>query len=285
MHASRQSFLTENRWAYAAIIIGFLVGFLSAYLCIIWHLVIFGFNIMYIVSPLLAGVVETVIARRKYGRTTGAISALLTFIFINVYGWLLPGTLVDPTKEPATLSFITIIALGLMFEAAFPTLVHYILLVVVVGTIKRIVEFLVFFPSRIGVKRPKQVEEEIIAGPSPDEVFLDGLTVPLSSVPPIDRAKIKKHLGLVTGSAVAEQKQAKGRLSKLAKMIQPMQLDDVNLGKARKAALSQMLEDAESRGATRVIDVLFDYVSMSGFGGSAIIVTAAGTAVIYEAEG
>ena len=46
---------------------------------------------MYIVSPLLAGVVESYIAIKKYGKSTGAISALLTFLLINLYGWVLPG--------------------------------------------------------------------------------------------------------------------------------------------------------------------------------------------------
>ena len=97
--ASVKKSLIEKRWALVAIFLGILVGFVSAYLCIIWHLVIFGFNIMYIVSPLMAGVVETVIARRKYGKSTGAISALLTFLLINIYGWFFPGYIFP--KEPA----------------------------------------------------------------------------------------------------------------------------------------------------------------------------------------
>lgn len=280
MRASRKKFLQEKRWAFAAVIIGFLAGFVSAFLCVAFHLVIFGFNIMYILSPLLAGIVETIIARRKYGKTTGAISALLVFILINIYGWLLPGWIYP--KEPATLSLITLIAIALMLQAAFPTLMNYILLVVGVGTLRRIIGFLVFFPARIGGKPSEAVEKEIITGPAPDEVFLDELATPLSSVPQVEGGKLRKYVGLVTGSAVAEQKESKGRLSKLAKMIQPMQLEDVNLGDARMAALSRMLEDAESRGANRVIEVLFDYLSIGGLQGSAIIVTATGTAVIYE---
>ncbi|MGZ7096483.1 MAG: YbjQ family protein, partial [Methanobacterium sp.] len=133
-------YLYERRWAIAAISIGIFLGLVSALICIIWHLVIFGFNIMYIVSPLLAGVVETYIARKKYGRSTGAISALLTFLLINIYGWFLPGTLVDPTKEPASLSLITIIAILLTLQAAFPTLMNYILFVVGVGIFRKFIE-------------------------------------------------------------------------------------------------------------------------------------------------
>jgi uncharacterized protein YbjQ (UPF0145 family) len=280
--ASVKKSLIEKRWAIVAIVLGVLVGFLSAYLCIIWHLVIFGFNIMYIVSPLMAGFVETVIARRKYGKSTGAISALLTFLLINIYGWFLPGYFVDPTKEPASLSLITLIAIALTIQAAFPILVNYILFVVVVGTLNRVIGFMVNLPSKIQRNPPEAEGKEEITGPSADENLLDELSMPLVSVPHVEGGEIKKYVGLVTGEAVAEEKESKGRLSKLLKIIQPTQMDDINLGEARKVALSRMLENAKSIGANTVIEVLIDYVSMGGLQGSALIVTATGTAVIYE---
>jgi uncharacterized protein YbjQ (UPF0145 family) len=282
LFASLKKSLIEKRWAIMAIVLGFLVGFLSAYLCIIWHLVIFGFNIMYIVSPLMAGVVETVIARRKYGKSTGAISALLTFLLINIYGWFLPGYFVDPSKEPATLSLFTLIAIALTIQAAFPILVNYILFVVVVGTLRRIIGFMVNVPSKIQRKSPKAEEQQEITGPSADETFLDELTIPLLSVPQVEGGEIKKYVGLVTGEAVAEEKESKGWRSRLSNINQPTQMADMNLGEARKVALSRMLEDAKSIGANSVIEILIDYVSVGGLQGNALIVTATGTAVIYE---
>lgn len=281
MIAYERNILFEKRWGFAAVIIGFLVGFFSAYFCIIYHLVIFGFNIMYIVSPILAGVVETIIARRKYGRTTGAISALLTFIFINIYGWILPGTFVDPTKEPVTLSFLTIICIALMLQAAFPILINYILLVIVLGTLKKIIGFFLFLPARIQSKPSDMLQKEMVRETAPDEKFLDELTTPLLSIPSLEKGKIKSYKGLVTGSAIAEEKESTGRLSKF---IQPIQLEDMNLDKARKDAITHMLANAESIGANNVIDVLIDYVTVGGLQGSAIIVTATGTAVIKESN-
>lgn len=273
--------LTDKRWAFVAIFMGILVGFISAYLCIIWHLVIFGFNIMYIISPLMAGVVETVIARRKYGKSTGAISALFTFLLINIYGWFLPGTFVDPTKEPASLSFITVIAIILTIQAAFPIFTNYVLFVVGLGFIRKIIEALVFLPSRIRTKPPGAVAEEI-SGPSADEIFLDELTIPLLTVDNVGRGKIKKNIGLVLGEAIAEEKESKGILLKLTNIIKPVQLEDIKLGEARKLAISRMLQNAESIGANTVAEVIIDYVSVGGFQGNALIVTATGTAVISE---
>ena len=274
--------LYEKRWALAAIFLGIIVGFVSAYLCIIWHLVIFGFNIMYIVSPLAAGFVETVIARRKYGKSTGAISALSTFLLINIYGWFLPGTLVQPNKEPATLSLITIIAIILTIQAAFPILMNYILTVTVVGIARNIIGFLVFLPSRIR-RRPRKTDVvEQISGPTDDEIFLDGLDVPLLSVPQVAEGKIKTNVGLVTGEAVAEENEVTGRLEKLTNIIEPKGLDDFNFADARKTAIARMFENAKTIGADGVIDVLIDYVTMGGIAGGALLVTATGTAVIYE---
>lgn len=291
---SIKKFFVEKRWALIAILTGVFFGFGSAVFCIAGNLVIFGFNIMYILSPLLAGFAETFIARRRYGKSTGAISALLTFILINGYGWFSPGFIFP--KEPATLSLITIIAIILTLQAAFPTLINYILLVTSIGIFRKFIEFMVFLPSRL-MRRPPKVEEEEEKNEPPVfdnlqnevlcskhdafESFLNELTEPILSVPQ-EELKIKKYVGIVTGEAVAKEEESEGRLSMLTNIIEPTQLEDLNLGEARKEAVSKMLDNAKSLGANNVIEVLIDYVSMGGLQGSALIVTATGTAVIDQ---
>lgn len=275
MSSFNENHLIAKRWAIIAVLLGILVGFFSAILCIIWHLVIFGFNIMYIVSPLLAGLVETFVARKKYGRSTGAISALLTFILINIYGWFLPGYFLDPTKEPATLSFITIIAIVLTLQAAFPILINYILLVVVVGIFVKLVSL----PSKIMGKTEEMTgNRELVKS---DFISVDNLAVPMVSQSDTDGRNIKSHIGLVTGEAVAQEKLVEGRFSKLTKLIRPVELDDIYLSDARELAVSRMMDEAKSLGANGVSDVSIDFVSIGGFQGSATIVTATGTAIIY----
>ncbi len=233
---------------------------------------------MYIVSPLAAGFVETIIARRKYGKSTGAISAILTFIIINIYGWIILGII---TNNPAELSLITIIAIILTIQAAFPIFMNYILFVVGLGIIKKLVGFLVFLPSKI---RRTTVQEEPTgtAEPPADEIFLDELNTPLLTIPPAEGGRVKKSIGLVIGEAVAQETETDGFIEKLSKINEPTNLDDYNLGEARKAAISRMIENAKALGANTVVDVSLDYNSMGGFQGSALIVTATGTAVIYE---
>jgi uncharacterized protein YbjQ (UPF0145 family) len=270
--------LIEKRWAIVAIILGVSVGFGSAIICIAWNLVIFGFNIMYIVSPLAAGFVETLIARKKYGKSTGAISALLTFLLINGYGWFGSG-LIFP-KEPVTLSLITVIAIILTIQAAFPILMNYILFVVGLGIVRKIIGALVYLPKRIRGITPKDDKE--IKGPAADDVFLDGLATPLVSVPQMGKGRIKKSIGLVTGEAVAEENEPEGMLLKLTNIIEPTRLEDIHLAEAKKMALSRMLEKAKTLGANTVVDVSINFHSMGGIQGSVLIVTATGTAVVYE---
>jgi uncharacterized protein YbjQ (UPF0145 family) len=281
MLTSKKNFIVEKRWALIAIISGVSLGFGSAIICIAWNLIIFGFNIMYIVSPLLAGFVETTIAHKKYGKSTGAISALLTFLLINGYGWFGPGWIFP--KEPVTLSLITIIAIILTIQAAFPILMNYVLFIAAVSIIRKVIAILIFIPSKIQRKIPLAGEEdEIINGPSADEIFLDGLTIPLLSVPPVNGGKIKKYVGFVVGEAVVEEKVSEGIVSKLSDIIEPVEMEDIKLGEARKMAMSRMLDEAKTLGADTVIEVLIDYVTMGGLQGNVLIVTATGTAVIFE---
>lgn len=268
--------LIEKRWGIAAVILGFLAGFISAYLCIIWGLVIFGFNIMYIISPLLAGFIETMIAREKYGRSTGAISALLIFILINLYGWFIPATPIDPTKEPVTLSLITLIAIVLTLQAAFPTLVNYVLIVTFKGSVYRLIQFL----GRLGlIKAPETGPHSVTEGL--DDLWME---MPLVSVPGVNGDKIKSYLGLVAGEAVAEEVRYEGRFANLMRIIEPPSQNRFKLTEARRDAISVMLDRAASMGANAVVEVIIDHVSVGGLQGSAVIVTATGTAVVVHED-
>ena len=56
----------------------------------------------------------------------------------------------------------------------------------------------------------------------------------------------------------------------------------MNLPEARKEAINDMMDNAKSLGANSVVDVIVDYVSMGGLQGSVLILTATGTAVVYD---
>lgn len=273
------NFLKDKRWAFVSILIGFAAGFLSALVCVVWELKIFGFNIMFIVSPLIAGFVETYVAQRTYGKSTGAISALLIFLFINAYAWIFP-------QDPIVLNFFTLGGLALMVQAAFPILINYLLFVVFLGVLTYIIGYVGNLLSKATNKvRRKTPEGEITGSPedesgllkSPQLSFMDDLEVPLVSIPHMVGGKITKHIGLVIGEAmVNENSEGTSKLS-----TKP-QLDVMSLNYAKEAALLQMLDNAYKMGANSVVEVLIDYNSIGGLKGSSIIVTATGTAVVYQ---
>lgn len=278
MYASVKNFLVEKKWAFGAIFIGVLVGFLSAVICVRGNLVIFGFNIMFIVSPLIAGYVEAYVARRKYGKSTGAISALLIFIIINAYSWLFP-------KDPIVLNLFTLGGLALMIQAAFPILINYILFVVFLGTITWVIGYLGNFLSNMTDKIIRRSSDEKgdetgkepgLEGATSD--FLDSLESPISTVPYLSAGNIVKHLGMVVGEAVVGEKESKG----ISKIISQDKLDEMEMIKARERAIAKLLEEAEKIGGNTVVEVSIDYNSVGGLSGSATIVTATGTAVLYE---
>jgi uncharacterized protein YbjQ (UPF0145 family) len=276
---SAANFLKEKRWAFAAIIIGTGTGFLSAVICVMGNLVIFGFNIMFIVSPLIAGFVETYLARRLYGKSTGAISALLIFIIINAYAWIFP-------QDPIVLNFFTLGGLALMVQAAFPILINYILFVVFLGVLTYAIGYLGNLLSKVMNKVRRKPSEGETKGENlkdtdslkaPQLSFMDDLEVPIVSIPRMEGGKITKHIGIVTGDAMVKE-----RSEGISKLSKKAQLDDMNLDEAREVAILRMMDDANEMGANTVIEVLIDYNSIGGLKGSAIIVTATGTAVVYE---
>jgi uncharacterized protein YbjQ (UPF0145 family) len=231
---------------------------------------------MFIVSPLIAGYVEAYIARRKYGRSTGAISALFIFILINAYSWLFP-------KDPIVLNLFTLGGLALMIQAAFPILINYILFVVFLGTLTWAIGYLGNFLSNLTdkiIRRSPEDESETggleLESTTPD--YLDTLETPILTIPYPGNGKIVKHLGMVVGEAIVDEKGSKG----ISKIVSQGKLDERGLKKAREMAINNLLEEAEKIGGNTVIEVLIDYNSVGGLSGSVTIVTATGTAVFYE---
>ncbi len=264
---SIKDYFTRNRWNYGAILIGTILGFISAVLCVRFNLVIFGFNIMFIVSPLIAGYSEAYVARKKYGKSSGAISALLIFIIINIYGWFFP-------KDPLTLNLFTLGGLALTIQAAVPILVNYLLFVVFIGTITYVFGLIGNFLARLTGK-PVSVPEE------PNSPDIPQMELLFSSIPLIEGKKIVQNFGMISAEAVA--KETKEKPSFLDKII-PKKSNGIiyKLGKARNEALKNLETSAKKMGANAVLSVSMHYESIGGLKGVTMVVTVTGNAILYE---
>jgi len=68
------------------------------------------------------------------------------------------------------------------------------------------------------------------------------------------------------------------------RIIEPPSQNRFKLTEARRDAISVMLDRAASMGANAVVEVIIDHVSVGGLQGSAVIVTATGTAVVVHED-
>ncbi len=92
-----------------------------------FNIAIFGWNLGLIFAPLVAGYAETYLANKLIGQSIGAISAFILFIDTVIYSFILK----NPTLGFNVITFGSIIVI---LQAAFPTLINYIILVGGVGT-------------------------------------------------------------------------------------------------------------------------------------------------------
>lgn len=120
--------IVEYFKALGCIAIGTLVGVLCYWFCLLINLAIFGWNLGLVIAPLLAGYVETYLANKFLHETTGAISAFILFLVTVIYGFLLN----NPTLGG---NLLTIGALGVIIQAALPTLTTYFIIVLGISAI------------------------------------------------------------------------------------------------------------------------------------------------------
>lgn len=122
----------EVDWEYAlkaniCIAAGTGLGILVYVIFLYFNIAIFGWNLGLIFAPVAAGYVETVLAHRILGDDLGAISAFILFIDTTFYSFILK----NPTLG---MNLITAGSIIVILQAAFPTLINYIL-IVIIGTI------------------------------------------------------------------------------------------------------------------------------------------------------
>jgi uncharacterized protein YbjQ (UPF0145 family) len=265
---SLKNSIIDKRWGILAVIIGTTLGFISAVICVYANLVIFGFNIMFILSPLIAGFSEAYIAQKKYGRSTGAISALLIFVIINIYGWFFP-------KNPITINLFTLGGIALTIQAAVPIFVNYLLFVVFLGTITYVIGLIGNLISKLLGKEIEEIE-------TPKNVDLPQLDLLFATTTNLNGKNIVKQLGLITGEAILkeEKDENSSRLKKIASKNGSN--IEYKIGLVRNEALQNLESEAKKIGANGILGVNIDYKSVGGIKGSTVIVTATGSAVLYE---
>lgn len=141
--------LKYNRRAVFSVVIGTTIGLIVYWIFLYLHIDIYGWNLGLIFAPLAAGYIETIIANRILGENIGAISAFILFIDTTIYSFILK----NPTLG---FNFITAGSIVVILQAAFPTLINYILLVGVGGILSGFAKHIKYFERKISNKIKNQ---------------------------------------------------------------------------------------------------------------------------------
>ena len=240
---------------------------------------IFGWNLGLIFAPLAAGYVETIVARRLVGEGIGAISAFTLFIGTTIYSFIL-------TNPTLGANIITAGAIVVILQAAFPTLINYILLVVVGG-------FVSGFANKI-----KNAEKKIIYRIKHQTFFrwkAEDVETPDNVVPAFNENKSNIKLNsldfyFLTGTdmtlrsyetlGIYEYDVLIDKNIKIIKLY-PEQLEEEqlkNIKEGKDKCLINLVDKVKKAGGNGIIDLTINYFS-AGSGGDKIQITACGVGI------
>lgn len=107
----------------------------------------------------------------------------------------------------------------------------------------------------------------------------------VSTTPSLEGKKIVKYLGLVSGEAILGANIFKDLFASIRDIVggRSGAYED-ELRKAKHIAVQEMIDQARAMGANAVVGVDLDYETVStGSSGNMLMVSASGTAIVYEA--
>ena len=106
----------------------------------------------------------------------------------------------------------------------------------------------------------------------------------VSTTPQLEGKKIVKYLGLVSGEAILGANIFKDFFAGIRDIVGGRSAAyEKELRKAKTIAIEEMTREANSLGANAILGVDLDYETIGiGKGGNMLMVSASGTAVVYE---
>ena len=277
----REIDLKHTRRALLCIGIGTAVGLFVYGIFLFFNIAIFGWNLGLIFAPLAAGYVETILANRIIGENIGAISAFILFIDTTFYSFIL--------KNP-TLGFnlITAGSIIVILQAAFPTVVNYILLVVIGGILAN---FIKTFKKR-GRKIKIRIRNQRFFTWEGSHEEID--TIPL---PHFDESESNQKINnlnfyFITSTDMKDKKHeilgifhSEVILDKDSELIQidPEKIEQEKLVKIKNGkdeCLIKLAQQIKSNGGNGIMDLSLNY-ALIGLGGD-IRISAVGMGVLIE---
>ena len=274
----------EKIKAIICIAIGTGTGLITYLIFLYFNIAIFGWNFGLIFAPLVAGYVETIIANRIIGENIGAISAFILFIYTTFYSFILK----NPTLG---VNFITAGAVIVILQAAFPTLINFILLVVIGGIRSNFIKSIKKYEKKIKLFIQKHqpfhwkgttVEIEVDALPIFDEMEsnekLNNLDFYfLTSTDIIDSPH--EIIGIYHSEVIMEKDSSIIHTDPKKTEIEHL----VKIKESKDACLIKLAKEIKNNGGNGILDLSMNY-SLIGHGGDNIQVTAMGMGIYIDVD-
>ncbi len=258
------------------------IGLITYGLFLHFNIAIFGWNLGLIFAPVVAGYVETVLANRILGRNLGAVSAFLLFIDTTFYSFILK----NPTLG---MNIITVGSIVVILQAAFPTLLNYILLVVIGAILSNFKWIFVKIGKAMkklikGLFRLETQDEELL---TENEVYfdenksneklnsLDFFFITSSDM----TTRSHENIGIFQSSVFIENKE---EISVKREEIEERRLKIIK--EAKDECLTKLANNIKDNGGHGVLDLNIKY-GLMGLAGNHIHITATGMGIkIYKKD-
>ena len=268
--------------AIACIAFGTAIGLGVYGIFLYFHIDIFGWNLGLIFAPLAAGYAETILADKIIGENIGAISAFILFIDTTFYSFILK----NPTLG---VNIITFGSIAVILQAAFPTVVNYILIVgglgiisYISGIFKRITSYIYkkinhTVYRKIYKKEPERVVETVkIFDETISNERINSLNfIFMTSSDLLD----KKHenLGIFQSTVIIERRS--GLVTGNPQATEQKTL--YNLKKGKDDCLVKLAESIKASGGNAILDLEIQY-GLIGLGGENFQITTIGMGLKLE---
>ncbi len=271
--------------AICCIILGTLSGIFTYIFFLFFNIAIFGWNLGLIFAPLIAGYVETYLALRWLNESIGAISAFILFIVTVIYGFIIA----NPTLG---MNFITLGSVLVIVQAAVPTLINYILLVVILGIIsyflgifKKITDYVYYSLRKFyfhKIKKealPIKISKNTFINDYKNCIRLNNRGFYFITTNNPVNGKIDKYLGPYVGSSAFQR-----RMKMVSADFKKEEKEMLNKLKIAKfEALNNLADMVKKDGGNGVIDLKIEY-ELVDMGRGRYQVIAHGTAVVIKKE-
>lgn len=267
------------REAILCIAFGTFVGLLVYGFFLYFHIDIYGWNLGLIFAPLAAGYSETFIANKIIGEDLGAISAFILFIDTTFYSFIL--------KNP-TLGFnlITIGSIAVILQAAFPTLINFIILVGGVGFLSYLSGIFKKITAPVHHKLEYIYYKNILKKP---------LEIEIETVSCFDEEKSNNHINsldfyFITSTDIVDENfinlgqfHATVILEKDKRLVhsdpEKVEMTTLNsLKEGKDKCLVKLSENIKKSGGNGVVDLHIEY-GLIGLGGDSYQISAMGMGV------